>query len=232
MPIVSQESCRSSYGVSKITDNMICAGEAEKDSCQVLIHMRKPFVCSLTQFGILLKQMAWGHIWVRSHVPFTALEITFIGQKGIICHRQRFFMLFFVYFYVSMQIRVHLNRLLHIFYHKKHKGHYAVDSHSISIQNGNLLNTFLGRLWRPSSCLWRKQLWSTGRRFLGLRLRGTRLSGSLCQGHRYKVLSNWFQMVLPFKIQILFLLLSSKALLDSRGDGDRGRRLQQRLKEV
>ena len=35
VPVVSNASCRASYGAFAIADSMICAGETGKDSCQV-----------------------------------------------------------------------------------------------------------------------------------------------------------------------------------------------------
>merc|ERR1711976_441827 len=55
VPIVSDSSCRSSYGQSDIADSMICAGEEGKDSCQG--DSGGPLVCGISQCGIV----SWGY---------------------------------------------------------------------------------------------------------------------------------------------------------------------------
>merc|ERR1712038_91789 len=55
VPIVSDESCRDSYGESDIADSMICAGERGKDSCQG--DSGGPLTCGGSHCGVV----SWGY---------------------------------------------------------------------------------------------------------------------------------------------------------------------------
>ena len=55
VPIVTDSSCRDSYGEDDIADSMICAGERGKDSCQG--DSGGPMTCGGTHCGIV----SWGY---------------------------------------------------------------------------------------------------------------------------------------------------------------------------
>lgn len=57
IPVVSDADCRASYGISEISDHMLCAGleEGGKDACQG--DSGGPFVCD----GLLHGLTSWGN---------------------------------------------------------------------------------------------------------------------------------------------------------------------------
>ncbi|KAF2365064.1 Serine proteases trypsin domain [Trinorchestia longiramus] len=74
VPIVSDLSCRASYGVSQIYDSMICAGEEGKDSCQG--DSGGPLACGDYLCGVV----SWGYGCAAAGYPGVYTEVSyFVG---------------------------------------------------------------------------------------------------------------------------------------------------------
>ncbi|KAF2365068.1 Serine proteases trypsin domain [Trinorchestia longiramus] len=71
VPIVSDASCRKSYGAGEIADSMICAGEEGKDSCQG--DSGGPMVCE----GFLCGIISWGSGCAEPGFPGVNTEVSY-----------------------------------------------------------------------------------------------------------------------------------------------------------
>ncbi|XP_037799654.1 trypsin-1-like [Penaeus monodon] len=73
VPIVDDDTCRQSYGVTEIADSMLCAGlpEGGKDACQG--DSGGPFVCGGKLHGIT----SWGYGCARPNYPGVYTEVAY-----------------------------------------------------------------------------------------------------------------------------------------------------------
>ncbi|XP_071518603.1 trypsin-1-like isoform X2 [Panulirus ornatus] len=76
VPVVSDNTCRESYGVTDIADHMLCAGykEGGKDTCQG--DSGGPFVC----LGKLHGLTSWGYGCARPNYPGVYTEVAYFRE--------------------------------------------------------------------------------------------------------------------------------------------------------
>jgi len=78
VPVVTDESCRSSYGSSSVADSMICAGEGGKDSCQG--DSGGPMMCERDGVNYLCGIVSWGLGCARPGYPGVYTEVSYFDE--------------------------------------------------------------------------------------------------------------------------------------------------------
>ncbi|ETN60426.1 trypsin theta [Anopheles darlingi] len=81
VPLISQESCRSTWGAASVTDNMICASEPGRDACNG--DSGGPLTNNGRQIGIV----SWGSPLCLGNLPGVYARVAAPGIRGFIRDR-------------------------------------------------------------------------------------------------------------------------------------------------